>query len=391
MRAGAAAPGRIDHRDQHQARSRRRPAAARARGELGAARRRPGPASHAGHDAGRQHEQREEAGPRWRIPASAGAASRPAAGRPRTSARRRAPGAASRGDPGRDARATACRRMGWEVVEVVKWQCAAIDVPLAPACSTVNFHIASKSSTVYIHSMPERRTIPIMPLPLAPAGGGFRAVDPADAAAGDGRRPGAGAEGPRHGLGHRAPVRERRPRGCRRRLGRARPGRRRTASRARHHRHRGALPAHPQHQRFARHQLRRRDQPLSRLRARLHLLLRAAHAQLPQHVAGPRLRDPHHRQGQCRRTPARSVGQAGLRAPVHQHRLGHRRLPAGRAQAGHHARRHRGAGRGAASASPSSPSRRAWSATSTWWARWAAPGWPRSTCRSPRWTATCRA
>ena len=32
--------------------------------------------------------------------------------------------------------------------------------------------------------MPERRTIPITPLPLAPAGGGFRAVDPADASAG---------------------------------------------------------------------------------------------------------------------------------------------------------------------------------------------------------------
>ena len=31
--------------------------------------------------------------------------------------------------------------------------------------------------------MPERRTIPIKPLPLAPAGAGFRAVDPADAAA----------------------------------------------------------------------------------------------------------------------------------------------------------------------------------------------------------------
>ena len=32
--------------------------------------------------------------------------------------------------------------------------------------------------------MPERRTIPIVPLPLAPAGAGFRAVDPSDAAAG---------------------------------------------------------------------------------------------------------------------------------------------------------------------------------------------------------------
>ena len=31
--------------------------------------------------------------------------------------------------------------------------------------------------------MPNRRTIPIAPLPLAPAGGGFRVVDPADASA----------------------------------------------------------------------------------------------------------------------------------------------------------------------------------------------------------------
>ena len=34
--------------------------------------------------------------------------------------------------------------------------------------------------------MPDRRTIPIVPLPLAPAGAGFRAVDPADAAAAGG-------------------------------------------------------------------------------------------------------------------------------------------------------------------------------------------------------------
>src|ERR1700740_3385930 len=41
--------------------------------------------------------------------------------------------------------------------------------------------VASKMGAVYIHSMPQRRTIPIAPLPLAPAGGGFRAVDPAGA------------------------------------------------------------------------------------------------------------------------------------------------------------------------------------------------------------------
>ncbi len=43
--------------------------------------------------------------------------------------------------------------------------------------------------TVYIDSMPERRAIPIMPVPLAPVGGGFRVVDPADAAAGSASGP----------------------------------------------------------------------------------------------------------------------------------------------------------------------------------------------------------
>jgi len=37
--------------------------------------------------------------------------------------------------------------------------------------------------------MPERRVIPIAPLPLAPAGGGFRAVDPADASGAAGPAP----------------------------------------------------------------------------------------------------------------------------------------------------------------------------------------------------------
>jgi DNA repair photolyase len=37
--------------------------------------------------------------------------------------------------------------------------------------------------------MPERRVIPIAPLPLAPAGGGFRAVDPADASVAPGPAP----------------------------------------------------------------------------------------------------------------------------------------------------------------------------------------------------------
>ena len=49
--------------------------------------------------------------------------------------------------------------------------------------------VALNSSTVYIISMSDRRTIPIRPLPLAPAGGGFRVVDPADAATGESAGP----------------------------------------------------------------------------------------------------------------------------------------------------------------------------------------------------------
>ena len=51
-------------------------------------------------------------------------------------------------------------------------------------------------------------------------------------------------------------------------------------------------------------------QPLPRLRARLHLLLRAADAQLPRPLAGARLRDQDHRQGQCGRAAAREARAA---------------------------------------------------------------------------------
>ena len=96
----------------------------------------------------------------------------------------------------------------------------------------------------------------------------------------------------------------------RRRLGHARAGRdARSGCAPETHGHRGARQVDPLRQRLARHPLRPVDQPLPRLRARLHLLLRAADAQLPQPVARARLRDPHHRQGQRRRAAAR-----GLRA-----------------------------------------------------------------------------
>jgi len=43
--------------------------------------------------------------------------------------------------------------------------------------------------------MPERRTIPITPVPLAPAGGAFRVVDPADVSAGAASGPAAVLKG----------------------------------------------------------------------------------------------------------------------------------------------------------------------------------------------------
>ena len=90
-------------------------------------------------------------------------------------------------------------------------------------------------------------------------------------------------------------------------------------------------------ERLARHRLRPVDQPVSRLRARLHLLLRAADAQLPESLAGHRLRDQDHRQGQRRRAAARGAVGARRRAAHADDRRRDRRLPAGRAQAAHHA------------------------------------------------------
>ena len=51
--------------------------------------------------------------------------------------------------------------------------------------------------------MPERRVIPIAPLPLAPAGGGFRAVDPADANTAPGPTPALKGRGTAWAIPHR--------------------------------------------------------------------------------------------------------------------------------------------------------------------------------------------
>ena len=97
---------------------------------------------------------------------------------------------------------------------------------------------------------------------------------------------------------------------------------------------------HPQDhhpQRFTGYFLRPVDQSLSRLRARLHLLLRAADPCLSGPVAGARFRIKAVRQ--ARRTEAaraRIVG-ARLRAAHHRHRHQHRSLSADRARASDHA------------------------------------------------------
>ena len=97
-------------------------------------------------------------------------------------------------------------------------------------------------------------------------------------------------------------------------------------------------------QRFAGHLVRSLDQSLSRLRARLHLLLRAADPRLSRALAGPRFRDQAVREaGRAEAAGARVVGRR-LRAAHHRHRHQYRSLPADRARASGDAAHPRGAG-----------------------------------------------
>ena len=85
--------------------------------------------------------------------------------------------------------------------------------------------------------------------------------------------------------------------------------------------------------------------PYRGLRARLHLLLCPPDAQLPEPVARARLRDPHHRQGQCRGAAASRLCQRVVPAAAAEPGLGDRRLPAGGTAPAHHAVGDRSTGR----------------------------------------------
>ena len=102
---------------------------------------------------------------------------------------------------------------------------------------------------------------------------------------------------------------------------------------------------HHQPQRFARHPVHAVDQSVPGLRARLHLLLRAADARVSRSFARPRFRDQALRQAQCRGAAARRAREARLPLRSDRARHQHRSVPADRARMEDHALAHRGAGR----------------------------------------------
>ena len=87
---------------------------------------------------------------------------------------------------------------------------------------------------------------------------------------------------------------------------------------------------------IARHRLRPLDQPLSRLRAWLHLLLRAADPRLPRSLPRPRFRKPAVRQARRGETAPRRADEEGLSGPPDRARHQHRSLPADRGQMADH-------------------------------------------------------
>ena len=98
---------------------------------------------------------------------------------------------------------------------------------------------------------------------------------------------------------------------------------------------RHAQDHHPQ--RLAGHLLRPLDQSLSRLRARLHLLLRAADACLSRAVAGARFRIEAVREAGGGEAPGARAVRSEVHAAHHRHRHQHRSLSADREAAPDHA------------------------------------------------------
>ena len=138
----------------------------------------------------------------------------------------------------------------------------------------------------------------------------------------------------RRGATTNPPVRFDTPGGqpVRRRLGHA-GGRVRRAAEARHHADARCDEVGDQLEQLARYRLRPRGQPVSRLRAWLHLLLRAADARLSRLFARPRFRDQADLQAGGRGAAGEGTAQAGLHGADAGARLEHRSVSAGRAHA----------------------------------------------------------
>ena len=146
------------------------------------------------------------------------------------------------------------------------------------------------------------------------------------------RDPRASTQRPRRLVERVEPLRRREEDPHERRL-----GHRRRAAALAHHADARCHAHHPRAQHLARRAVRPLDQSLSRLRAWLHLLLRAAHPRLSRPVARPRFRDQdpvQARGGEAARGRAR-LAEVSLRRGGDGHQ--HRSLPAGRARTQDHA------------------------------------------------------
>ena len=138
--------------------------------------------------------------------------------------------------------------------------------------------------------------------------------------------------------------------------------------------------AHPagahdhQPQRVARHSVHAVDQSVPGLRARLHLLLRAADARVSRSFAGPRFRDEALRQAQRRRVAARGAREARLSLRSDRARHQHRSVPADRARVEDHALADRSAGRMRASADDHDQGRADRARSRPHWRRWRPKG-----------------